>query len=121
MCCMLLQALQEAWKKGGVGGVYAGYRAAIVGDIVGAALGFTLFEQGKKAFEKAFHRSPDSVETGIVGMVSSALTLSVVLPCEVVQRRMQVCADYSQGLRITPRLFLHLGSIVFCSSLCFSV
>lgn len=85
-----MQALQQAWKNGGVGGVYAGYRAALVGDVIGAALGFTLFEQGKKVFEKAFNRKPDSVETGIVGMTSSACTLAVVMPFEVIQRRMQV-------------------------------
>lgn len=70
--------------------MYAGYRAALVGDIVGAALGFTLFERGKQLFQKAFKRAPDSVETGIVGMTSSAFTLAVVMPFEVVQRRMQV-------------------------------
>jgi hypothetical protein len=75
--------------------VYAGYNAALMGDVIGASVGFTLFEQGKKLFQKVFHRAPDSVETGMVGMASSAVTLSVVLPFEVVQRRMQVSVTLS--------------------------
>lgn len=65
-------------------------RASIVNDMLGNAVGFSLYELGCKAYQDAHGGPPPTGARGLIGAMAAAGTMSLTLPLEVVRRRLMV-------------------------------
>eukprot|EP00873_Tetraselmis_striata_P023499 jgi/Tetstr1/443763/TSEL_031751.t1 len=78
-------------KSGGVGALYKGFGATLTSDVLGSGLGFMNYEIGTKLYrELNGGRSPSPVEKGIIGALAASATLTLIMPLEVVRRRLQI-------------------------------
>jgi solute carrier family 25 phosphate transporter 23/24/25/41 len=87
----LLQAAGTVVAAHGVGGLYRGFRAALVGDVLGNALGFTAYEMGNRVYRdlSGGKHAPPHIR-GLIGACSASCVLTLTMPLEVVRRRLQV-------------------------------
>jgi hypothetical protein len=92
-----MQGAREAWRGGGMAGLYAGYGPSVLGEVIGSALGFATMEGGCRAFERVAGRKPAPHEKALVGSLSTLSTVLITMPLEVIQRRMQVRAARTDG------------------------
>jgi solute carrier family 25 phosphate transporter 23/24/25/41 len=97
----LLQAAHSVVTSHGAGALYKGFRASLIGDVLGNALGFTAYEIGNRIYRDLNGgRTPPPAHRGLIGTCSAAVVLTLTLPLEVVRRRLQV-----QGLAGRPVLY----------------
>ncbi|EFN58647.1 hypothetical protein CHLNCDRAFT_11132, partial [Chlorella variabilis] len=93
----LVQVARAVVASHGLPGLYRGFRASLLGDVLGNALGFTAYEVG--APRGGGVPAPPHVR-GLIGACSAACVLTLTMPLEVVRRRLQV-----QGLAGRPVLY----------------
>ncbi|KAL4457412.1 hypothetical protein ABPG75_012277 [Micractinium tetrahymenae] len=96
----LLQVAHTVVAAHGVGALYKGFRASLIGDILGNSLGFTAYEIGTRLYTSAVGSAPPPHLRGVIGACSAACVVTLTMPLEVVRRRLQV-----QGLAGRPVLY----------------
>lgn len=87
----VLHVCRRMVASGGMEALYRGFKATLLGDVMGNALGFTFYEMGNRAWRDANNcePAPPSVR-GVIGAMSAAFTMTLTMPLEVVRRRLQV-------------------------------
>lgn len=86
----LLQAAASQVAQHGAMSLYRGYLATLASDILGSALGFTLYDAGCRAYQDRLGRAPTPATRGAIGAASALCTLTATMPLEVVRRRLQL-------------------------------
>lgn len=87
--------------QGGVKGFYKGIGPTLLCDVIGSALGFTLYETFQTMYrEYNGGRRPNPLEKGALGGLGACVSLTLTMPLEVVMTRMRV-----QGVGHRPVLY----------------
>ncbi|KAA8498532.1 Calcium-binding mitochondrial carrier protein SCaMC-1 [Porphyridium purpureum] len=92
------QVLLNLVRTEGIRGMYRGYLPSLIETLAGTGIGFCLYDSAKLAWKKWKHRQPTSVELAILGGLTSAATLTVCMPLNVVTKRM-----VAQGMKGVPK------------------
>lgn len=87
-------------KSHGVGALYKGFRATMIGDVMGNALGFTAYELANKLYKDVTGTSAPATTRGLLGAMSASVVVTITMPMEVVRRRLQL-----QGTMGRPILY----------------
>ncbi|EEH56762.1 mitochondrial carrier family, partial [Micromonas pusilla CCMP1545] len=101
-------AKQLYLEQGGIRAFYKGLGPTLVADVVGTALGFTLYDTLTAAYRERCvgGRKATPFEKGVLGGVGACCSMTVTMPLEVVMTRMRV-----QGIGGRPVLY---GSALEC-------
>eukprot|EP00887_Chlorella_sp_A99_P002895 scaffold6.g2895.t1 len=87
----LAQVAAAVVASQGPAGLYRGFSATLVGDMLGSALGFALYEGLCGRCEAAAGgRPPPPAARGALGAAAAAAALTATMPLEVARRRLQV-------------------------------
>jgi solute carrier family 25 phosphate transporter 23/24/25/41 len=87
----LPQAARSVVAAHGVAALYRGFRASLLGDVLGNALGFTAYELGGRLYaDLRGGAAPTPAARGAIGAASAAAVLTLTMPLEVARRRLQV-------------------------------
>ena len=88
-------------EQGGLKAFYKGIGPTLLCDVIGSALGFTLYETFQTMYREASGgRRPNPLEKGALGGLGACASLTLTMPLEVVMTRMRV-----QGLGHRPVLY----------------
>ena len=94
-------ATQLFREQGGLKAFYKGIGPTLLCDVIGSALGFTLYETFQTMYREANGgRKPNPLEKGALGGLGACVSLTLTMPLEVVMTRMRV-----QGLGHRPVLY----------------
>lgn len=94
-------ATQLFREQGGLRAFYKGIGPTLLCDVIGSALGFTLYETFQTMYREASGgRRPNPLEKGALGGLGACVSLTLTMPLEVVMTRMRV-----QGLGHRPVLY----------------
>tara|TARA_B100000405_G_scaffold156360_1_gene109189 strand:- start:9830 stop:11350 length:1521 start_codon:yes stop_codon:yes gene_type:complete len=94
-------ATQLFRDQGGLRAFYKGIGPTLLCDVIGSALGFTLYETFQTMYREANQgRRPNPLEKGALGGLGACVSLTLTMPLEVVMTRMRV-----QGLGHRPVLY----------------
>ena len=94
-------ATQLFREQGGLKAFYKGIGPTLLCDVIGSALGFTLYETFQTMYREASGgRRPNPLEKGALGGLGACVSLTLTMPLEVVMTRMRV-----QGLGHRPVLY----------------
>mmetsp|Transcript_966 Transcript_966/g.3573 ORF Transcript_966/g.3573 Transcript_966/m.3573 type:complete len:480 (-) Transcript_966:111-1550(-) len=98
---VLTAATQLFREQGGLKAFYKGIGPTLLCDVIGSALGFTLYETFQTMYREASGgRRPNPLEKGALGGLGACVSLTLTMPLEVVMTRMRV-----QGLGHRPVLY----------------
>lgn len=98
---VLTAATQLFREQGGLRAFYKGIGPTLLCDVIGSALGFTLYETFQTMYREASGgRRPNPLEKGALGGLGACVSLTLTMPLEVVMTRMRV-----QGLGHRPVLY----------------
>ena len=90
-------AKQLYLEQGGIRAFYKGLGPTLVADVVGTALGFTLYDTLTAAYRERCvgGRKATPFEKGVLGGVGACCSMTVTMPLEVVMTRMRVMTTSS--------------------------
>jgi Mitochondrial carrier protein len=92
----LPQAIKGLYTTQGIKGFYSGWFPGLAGKIPSYALTWTLFQQFKAMHRRAFNRPPKDIENSIMGCLSSATTVTIMIPLDTIKTRL-----VTQGSMVT--------------------
>jgi len=84
----LPNAVKGLYGSGGIGGFYGGWWPGIVGKIPSYGLTWVLFQQVKRTQLLLCSRPPTNVENTVMGCVSSAATVCVMITMDTIKTRL---------------------------------
>lgn len=96
----LLHVASTLIRSQGITAVYRGFKATLIGDMMGTSLGFAAYELANHIYKDRFnngHTAPPGVR-GILGAMSASVVITLTMPLEVVRRRLQVQGSLGRPL-----------------------
>lgn len=88
----LLHVASTIVRSQGITAVYRGFKATLLGDMMGTSLGFAAYELANHIYKDRFNNgrtAPPGVR-GVLGAMSASVVITMTMPLEVVRRRLQV-------------------------------
>lgn len=84
----LVGAVKGLARDRGIAGFYSGWWPGLVGKIPSYALTWTFFQQFKVAHRQLTKRQPRNYENSIMGCLSSAITVTIMIPMDTIKTRL---------------------------------
>jgi solute carrier family 25 (mitochondrial phosphate transporter), member 23/24/25/41 len=88
----LIHVASTVIRSQGITAVYRGFKATLIGDMMGSSLGFAAYELANHIYKDRFNNgrtAPPEVR-GVLGAMSASVVITMTMPLEVVRRRLQV-------------------------------
>jgi solute carrier family 25 S-adenosylmethionine transporter 26 len=89
-----LAAISGLSKDKGLGGFYTGWWPGLAGKIPSYALTWSFFQQLKEAQLRIFKRPPKDIENSIMGCLSGAMTVCIMIPMDTIKTRLVTQMQY---------------------------